>query len=476
MPEPLQAPTPQRARRSRMSLQRRLVVYLSICAPLVWALALGVSISRARHEINELYDTELIRIARQIQATLPEQPGALGNRLRPAPKLGSSESGEGDIRDLAVAVWDAQGRMTVADREGADLPYKPQAAGFFDEQIGSRRWRVYYLQSFSGEVVVAAGQNLHERDEIVYALTVTQVVPWLLVLPVLLLVMALAVRRALLPVRQLADGLHARGPNDLMPVPQDDAPTELRPLLGAMNSLFARISEMLVRERRFTADAAHELRTPLSVLRAQWDVVRRSGSDAERAQAEAKLDLGFARMERLVTQMLALSRVEASNAARADVEVDWAGVVEDVISDCLPMAARRGVELGCEWPAAGRHPMPLFGDPHLLGVLLRNLVDNAVRYAPAPSTVTLRLLEDRIEVDNDGAPLAPGQVARLGERFYRPAGQQESGSGLGVSIVQRIAALHGLAVVFGTQPGPRGVRVTVRFAPVRAPPVAPTSS
>ncbi len=377
-------------------------------------------------------------------------------------------SGEGDVRDLAVAVWDRSGQLVLSDREGEGLPYLANAAGFRDQTIGGQPWRVYYLQSTSGEWLVAAGQGAYERDEIVFALVASQLVPWLLVLPVLLAALGWAVRRALAPVHVLADDLQARQASDLAPVSAVQAPTELRPLLEAMNSLFARIDSLLTRERRFTADAAHELRTPLAVLRAQWDVVKRSRDAAERAQAQAQMDAGLARMDRLVTQMLALSRAESATPDLLRTEIDWAPVVEQVMGDCLDLAHRRGIELACEWPDAPRPALPLIGDSHLMTILLRNLVDNAARYAPAGSTVSLRMGSERIEVENAGGPLTAEQVAGLGQRFHRPPGQAEAGSGLGISITQRIAALHGLEVTYDAGAG-QAVRAVVRFARATSP-------
>lgn len=447
-----------------MSLQRRLLLYLLICAPLVWGVALYFSVDRARHQINELYDTELIRLARQLHSTLGPTLGHTEEALPPAPQEGTPDAGESDVRDLAVAVWDQHGQLVLSDREGVQLPNRPNRSGFVDEEVAGRQWRVYYLQSLDGRWQVAAGQAAYERDELIYGLMVSQVAPWLLVLPFLLALMAWAVRRALAPIADLTAELAARKADDLQPIRDTATPAELKPMLGAMNGLFTRIDALLVRERRFTADAAHELRTPLAVLRAQWDVVRRAGSAEERAQAERKLDAGLDRMGRLVTQMLALSRVE-SGALPVFTEVAWPPIVEQAMSDCLPLAARRRIELACEWPPEGRHPMPLMGDEHLLTVLLRNLLDNAVRYAPEGTSVVLRFTREMVAVDNEGPPLSGEQLARLGERFYRPDGQQEGGSGLGVSIVRRIAELHGLEVVFGAAAEGQGVSVQLRFDP-----------
>jgi two-component system, OmpR family, sensor histidine kinase QseC len=285
--------------------------------------------------------------------------------------------------------------------------------------------------------------------------------PWLLVLPVLLAAMAWAVRRALAPVRALTDELQGRGADDLQPVPASHAPGELQPLLGAMNGLFARIESTLARERRFTADAAHELRTPLAVLRAQWDVLRRAQGEAERQRAEARLGAGFDRLDRLVTQMLALSRLETTDRLPHAEAVDWRPVVEQVMSDLLPLAERRHIELACEGLGEATPALPLQGDAGLLAVMLRNLLDNAVRYAPEGSTVTLQFFATSLAVDNDGPALPADTLAHLGERFRRVDGQTESGSGLGISIVQRIAALHGLALRYGTRADGQGVVVTL---------------
>jgi two-component system sensor histidine kinase QseC len=453
-----------------MSLQRRLMVYLLVCAPLVWAAAVWMSVNRSRHEVNELYDTELIRLARQIQATmLPSLPLQGGANLPPLPQAGQADSGEGDVRDLAVAVWDREGQIVLADREGGSLPFRAHAVGFVDDVVDGRPWRIYYLQSTSGQWLVAVGQGAYERDEVVFALVASQVLPWLLVLPLLLLAMAWAVRRALAPIHALTGDLHTRDGGDLAPLPDARAPAELKPLLGAMNSLFARIDSLLTRERRFTADAAHELRTPLAVLRAQWDVVKRSTSDQERRLAEQQMDAGLTRMDRLVTQMLALSRAETATAELLSTEIDWPPIVEQVMSDCLELADRRRIELACEWPASNRPPLPLIGNTHLMTVLLRNLLDNAARYAPPGSTVLLRMGSTQMEVENAGGPLSAEQLAGLGQRFHRPPGQEEGGSGLGVSIAQRIAALHGLEIVYDAGAHGDAVRATVRFARVTSP-------
>jgi two-component system sensor histidine kinase QseC len=444
-----------------MSLRRRLLLYLLLSAPLVWALALWISVDRARHEVNELYDSEMIRLARQVQATLrsPEMPGD-------APRPGT-DMGEADVRDLAIAVWDAQGQLLMSDREGVLLPRQSQSAGFADIELEHEPWRVYYLQSFDGAWLVAAGQRVYERQEMVFNLTSSQLAPWLMVLPLLLLASAWGVKRALQPLQTLSAELRRRSPDELQPLDAGRAPQELRPLLDAMNGLFQRVDTQLQRERRFTADAAHELRTPLAVLRAQWDVLRRSRTDEERLEAQARLGGGLERMDRLVNQMLALARLESGAEPLRRAVVDWRQVAEQALVDLLPLAERRHIELQCDWPGDGAAALPLQGDADLLVVMLRNLLDNALRYGPQGCAVRLAFESDGLRVENQGPPLPAEQLLRLGERFYRPSGQTEGGSGLGVSIVRRIAELHGLTLHFGPCADGQGVCASLHLAPPR---------
>lgn len=435
-----------------MSLQRRLLISLLLCAPLVWSVALWVSVVRARAEVNELFDTEIIHLARQLQSTVAGL--ASPNGLTPA---SPPASGAADLRDLAVAVWSRDGQLMLVDREGVQLPHRRDAVGFEDLTIGGEPWRVYYLQAPAGQWLVATGQRIEERDELVLNLTASQILPWLAMLPVMLVAMAWAVRRSLAPVRALADDLGSRQAESLQPVDLARAPSELRPMMAAINGLFGRIEATLARERRFTADAAHELRTPLAVLRAQWDVLRRAQGDDEKAQAQAALGRGIERMDRLVSQMLALARLDATDTLLTQSRLSWPTVVETALSDVLALADRRHIELACTWPADGVEPFPLHGDPGLMTVLLRNLLDNAARYAPEGSTVTLCVGADGLSVENEGAPPDDSFLGQIGKRFHRLEGHVETGSGLGLSIAQRIAELHGLILRHRPREGGHGL-------------------
>lgn len=448
-----------------MTLQRRMMLLLLLSAPLVWTGGLLFSLDRARHEINELFDTQLIRLARQMQSTLPLADIDVID-LPPAGTAAQAALGDAELEDMATAVWNRDGRLLLVDREGVLLPRQPDASGFHDMTLGGELWRVYYLQASTGAWLVAVGQIMSERDELVWDLIAGQLLPWALTLPVLLLVMAAAVRQALKPVRTLTGEIDRRAADDLQPLPVKDMPSDLQPLVRAMNTMLERIADMLDRERRFTADAAHELRTPLAALQAQWDAARLSvGAPAEADASQDKIGRGLARLSRLVTQMLAMARLDHVQSHAAGTPIVWSDVVEQVINEVLPLADRERVELACEWPAGAAAPLPLNGDASLLASMLRNLIENALRHTPPNGHVTLRLSADGIEVLDEGPGVPPEQLSRLGDRFFRPPGEETPGSGLGLSIVRRIAELHGLAVDWGPRDDAPGFRVQVRRKP-----------
>jgi two-component system sensor histidine kinase QseC len=445
-----------------MTLRRRLLVLLLLAAPLLWLLTLLLTVLLVRKEINELFDTQQLRLARQVLALLPAEPRALaGSALAPMPTA-TGGYGEAEAADMAVAVASTDGSLLLTDREGPRMPLAAPT-GFTDLFIGADEWRVYTLLSADGRWRVVVGQMSEERDEVLQDLLASQALPGLIALPLLLLAMTWAVRRALSPLAALRGELLARRPTDLRPLDAAQAPGELQPLLEATNALMARVEQALVQERRLTADAAHELRTPLAALRAQWEAAQAATDPQVRAQAQRQVGEGVDRLSHLVSQLLTLARAE-SEPLTADAPVDWPRAVQDALSDCLPLMDERASEVEVSWPEHGIAPLPLTGSTLLMGTLLRNLIDNALRYAPRASTVQLRFTADALVIEDRGPGLPPEALARLGDRFYRPPGQAQTGSGLGVSIVRRIAQLHGLTTDVAARDDGPGLRVVVRRA------------
>ena len=253
-------------------MQRRLLILLLACAALVWIATLAMSFLYARKEINELFDTQQVRLARQVVSTLPVDPSI---ELPEVAELnhGKRREGAAEIEDLAIAVWNRAGRLSLADRQGVTLPRPRNGDGFINLDINGRDWRVYYLRSPNQAWVVGVGQRVSERQELILDLLLSQLSLWIMALPVLLIGILASVRHALRPLNALAEEVEKRAPDELRPV-AEPVSVELRPLVRAMNRLFGRVGTALEHERRLTADAAHELRTPIAALQAQSEVLQ----------------------------------------------------------------------------------------------------------------------------------------------------------------------------------------------------------
>jgi two-component system sensor histidine kinase QseC len=310
---------------------------------------------------------------------------------------------------------------------------------------------------------VFVGEQVASRSAILWAVLRSSLSPMLFALPLLAGAAWWAVRRGVAPLRRLGRTLERRAPHGLEPIAVDDAPTEMVPMLDALNGLFGRIAGLLESERRFTADAAHELRTPIAAIRAQAQVALGATTDAERRHALQATLQGCDRATRLVEQLLTLSRLE-SGAAQALVAVDLAALARQVVAEVAPLALARQQTIEVE--ASG--PCIVQGDATLLSVLIRNLVDNAIRYSPARASVRISVADEpgaaRVSVHDSGPGLSAADTARLGERFFRVVGSGQDGSGLGWSIARRIVAVHRAAVRVGRSEPLGGLSVEVEFA------------
>jgi two-component system sensor histidine kinase QseC len=449
-----------------VTLRRRLLLLLLAAAPLLWLLTLALTVLIGRREVNELFDTQQVRLAQQVLVMLPNDPAQLAGSSARLPLFAGSH-GEAELREMAIAVSSRDGRLLMTDREGVQLPRQTDP-GFADISIDGQAWRVYTLASSDGQWRVAVGQTVGERDEVMWDLLATQALPGMLALPALLAAIAWAVKRALRPLEALRADLQGRSASTLQPIDVGSAPGELQPLLASMNALLARVESALEHERRLTADAAHELRTPLAALRAQWEAAQLTADPALRSQAQQQIGAGIERLTHLVHQLLQLARAEGTDAVQvaAMSPINWTRVVQSALSDCLPLLDATGSDVEVEWPAHGISPLPLNGSEPLMTTLLRNLLDNALRYGPRRSTVRLRFGADSLSIEDQGPGLSEAALRRLGDRFYRPPGQDSPGSGLGVSIVQRIADLHHLSIQVANRPASEGggLRVELRRA------------
>lgn len=273
---------------------------------------------------------------------------------------------------------------------------------------------------------MVVGQEWDYRQEMAIDIVKAQLLPWLIALPIMVLLLIWLVTRELAPMKRLAKRLYQRRPDDETPLPLDAIPSEVKPLVEALNSLFTRTGDMLVRERRFTSDAAHELRSPLAALKVQTEVAQLAQDDAEmREHALTNLTEGIDRATRLVDQLLTLSRLDSLSGLDDVHDIALQDVLQTGVMDHYHKARTSGVELMLD---IRQTPPPRRAQPLLLALLVRNLLDNAIRYSPRGSTVTITLDAHNFSVEDNGPGVSPEYLKRIGERFFRPPGQEKPGA------------------------------------------------
>lgn len=445
------------------SLQARLLALVLGLVAIVWLGAAAATWIDARHELDELLDGHLAQAAALL---VVQQAGEGGDDddVADAPSLHKYAP------RVAFQVFHG-GRLVMRSANAGATPMSSITRGFETVRLtGGSEWRVFATRVDQGNVQVYVGERIEMRNDILRAVLRSLLWPLFFALPLLALAAWWAVRQGLAPLRQLSRLLDQRRAQALEPVVLDHAPLEMVPLLKALNQLFERIGGMVESERRFTADAAHELRTPIAAIRAQAQVAMGAGADeAQRQHALQATLAGCDRATRLVEQLLTLSRLEAAPAAPM-ATLDLSALTRRVAAELAPVALARQQKLELEAPAR----CDVAGDDMLLGVLVRNLLDNAMRYSPDGATIRIDVSREDgaalLQLQDSGAGMSEAQMARLGERFYRVLGSDQPGSGLGWSIVRRIAQVHGAQVAVARSRALGGLAVTVRW------PKAPTLS
>jgi two-component system OmpR family sensor kinase len=364
--------------------------------------------------------------------------------------------------DFVVQIWTIDGRRIYIGPEQAVLP-NSTALGYSTVNTSVGQWRVYGTVSPTKVVQVAQPMSVRRREAAQLALRT--LAPFALLVPLLGLLVWFAVGHALQPLQRLAKAVKARRVNELEPLSDERLPEEVRPLVGSLNDLLGRLTAALERERAFMADAAHELRTPLTALHLQLGTLARAATEGERTEAMGKLSEGVQRAIRLLEQMLALARQEPrAEPVRTRFALDE--LAREVVAELVPLADARRIDLGMSEAQA----VLVQGERDAVATLVRNLVDNAVRYTPPGGRVDVSVersatvpAQALVRVVDNGPGIALEERERVFDRFYRRPGTAAPGSGLGMAIVKAIAQAHGAAVVLDSGESGRGLIVTVSF-------------
>lgn len=444
-------------RRAPQSLRGRLLAGVLAAVALLWAAALLASYRQARHELDELLDAHLAQSAALLAAQAAEDIGEIELEHLPARSA--------ERAPLVVQVWEGD-RLRLHSVDAPDRRLSAATAGFSTTTVDGVRWRVYSAPHPEHGLLVQLGEPVAAREHLARAVLARLVWPLLAALPLIGLGVWIAIGRGLAPLRRIAVEIGRRSPLDTQPLGAGDAPREIQPLLHRLNALFARTGESIARERQFTGDASHELRTPIAAIRAQAQVALGARDEAERASALASVIAGCDRAAHLVEQLLVLSRLDATEvaAAPAPAPVALAPIVREVASELSTQAAARGVALSLD---IADEAVVAKVDPTLLRIVLRNLLDNALRYGARAVRVAVAARDAHgavaVTVTDDGPGIPPDLREQARQRFRRLAGQDRSGAGLGLAIVDRIATVIGAELSLHEGPNARGLQARLRI-------------
>lgn len=450
--------TPQKGRHSKesvrsgtASLRARLLIALLSLIGVVWVVVIALTYVDAQRELDTVLDSHLVQSARLLVAQSaheleeldfeePESPGPYG-------------------QPVAFQIWREGRNLVLKSVDAPSTRLSSMESGLSEANIAGTHWRVYSQWDQHRRMLVQVAEDRRVRDKLAARIAFNTTVPVLVSIPLLVIAVGWAIQRALRPVLLLGREVERRRSVALEPITASGIPKEIAPLVDKLNDLFARVRQTFDQERRFTANAAHELRTPLSALRVQAEVARDSHNPATTRAALDQVILACDRLTRLTSQLLTLARADEQATERSRCRLD--SIAREVIAEYAPQALAANQEISLEAP----EPLEMEGNASLLAAMLRNLIDNALRHGGSPLRVVVSLAhngdETLVTVNDDGRGVSPEALQALGTRFFRPSGTLATGSGLGIALARRIAEWHGGALVLAAGSGGRGLQARI---------------
>jgi two-component system sensor histidine kinase TctE len=448
---------------------------------LLWPVSLALTWLVAQGIANKPFDRALeynVRVLAQLVAVR-------NNRVQFNLPQPASELLRADDADLVYfQVLGTQGEFLSGERAlPTPADYDAAETGnvqLRDDEIRGVEIRVAYtwvkLDVPGKPVLVQVAETREKRSVLATEIIKGVMLPQFVILPLAVLLVWLALVRGIKPLNELEERIRARKPDDLSPLDDKAVPLEVAPLVSSVNDLLTRLEVSIATQKRFLADAAHQLKTPLAGLRMQADLAQREGASADELKQSLKqIGRSSKRATHTVNQLLALARAEGS--ARLRQPCDLAALTREVVQDCVPRALERRIDLGYEGAEPGAPGVKLEGNPTLLKEMIRNLVDNAINYTPSsasqPGVITARVLADPfgkvliLQVEDSGPGIAATERELVFQPFYRSLGTEADGSGLGLPIVLEIARQHDASVTLEeARPGhtPPGACFAVRFS------------
>jgi len=454
---------PKVSRTQPGSLRWRLLRLVTVATVLIWVLAGVLSYRQSERELRDLMDSQMDKSARMLLAQAPFSEPHLSSLLANMAALRGPRVHRDEL-PVEFRIMRADGSLLVSSTNVPAVS-ADGVPGLTDIAGESGKWRSLILSTENGDYRIQVLQSIRQRDRQVLEMASQAVIPLFVLFPLLMSLIFVSVRRGLEPLNKLAGDVSTRSLENLKDLGEHAAPLEAQPLVNALNDLLRRLASTLDNERRFTADAAHELRTPLAVVKVQAQVALASKSVSDREHALAQVIAGTDRATHLVEQLLRMARLDPLAQLPDPQPVDLVELARQVIArlyESGPYLAQR-IEL-----VAGEAPLRVAANHELLAAALRNLLDNALCYTPTDSPVTVRVDKENadllLSVSDEGVGVAVEDLPRLTERFYRAgeAAGKAAGSGLGLSIVRRVAELHGASLEINNRPG-GGLEVRLRW-------------
>lgn len=438
------------------SIRQFLLIGITLSLVITFSLLIVISYFKTKDELDELYDANLQQVAILVGTQYDNTQGTLA--LDPHLIRSTSNKIKAE-HHFYVRISDAADHALYISHPNIQLP-TPTKPGISTIIDGDQRWRVFSLRLNNERIDVA--QALRARDSTIIEVALSLVLPYLLLIPGLLLLVWVTIQKGLKPLDKLSYTIQSRQYGLLEPLSIGKIPVEIKPLVDALNGFIEKLANMVEVQKRFTSDAAHELRTPLAAVSLQIELLEHADDALERKMAIESLKSGINRSIGLVNQLMTMAMVEPGALQLPLHHVSLATVIKSSVEQLLPFASIRNIDLGANIPA----DIVINGEFNSLVVLLNNLIDNAIKYTPKNGVVDVNLLQEGnvaiLQVRDTGPGIPAEVMPHVLERFYRGEHPNIHGSGLGLSIVQSIVEQHDAIVQIENAPE-RGLLVSIRF-------------
>lgn len=446
----------------KLSLNLRLVIGILLVFIITSLITTSISMYQTRKSLIEMFDTQLYSFAKRVSNSniniLLNSSSYQFIKKDEEKMIEKHLSVEDDA--LTFSIFSTKGDMLYTDEEDSkdfllnSTVLKMQNGLFFEE---NKEFRIIWMLSSDKKYVVVVAQEKEYIDDLIFDILEDQLYPWLFIVPFLLLFTTLLIRKELKPLTKLSHDLSLKDAKDSSLL-DENTTKELKPVIKALNSLFQKINTMIEKERRFTSNAAHELKTPLSALKVQTEVAKLFLEDKDTLlKSLDNIEIGVDRATRMTNQLLALSRVESINDLENLSNIDFVKLINSIIKELEYKINQKDIDIDFSFEDTQK---TIKGEEFMLSLLLLNLLDNAIRYNTKGTCIKIYLKHNSLTIKDNGKGIDQKVLETIGERFIRPSGQKQTGSGLGFSIVQQIAILHNIRINYKNIT-PNGFKITL---------------